>query len=470
MKTILEHLQATNEYISASCNGDGKCGQCRVCIQNREVSICHEEEKLIPKEQLEQGYRLACKHRYYPGDKIVVDKKQSSIKEDICLTSAIDDEKQGYGIIVDIGTTTLVAKLIEQKTGIVVKTTTMQNPQVSYGGDVIRRISYDENHPNVLHQQIKQAIFQIIEPWLDYIIDKMVVCGNTTMTHLFIGSDVQPLGKFPFEVPNPNAVILNSKEFYSLNQEFMIYCFPPISAYVGGDIVSGMYGLSINTIEENILFLDLGTNAEIIGKRNQQYFACSAPAGPAFEGSGITCGSGSVEGAIYQVEQKEGQLFYQTIGNKEIKSICGTGLISLIAYLRREEIIDEIGNFYDEREKFPITNTVYLTKKDIQTFLLAKAAIQVSLEIMMEQIGFIDTIYLSGGFSNALKLEDLLTLQMTKEVTKIKVCPNTALQGAYRFLLEGNDFIIGKMISQVQSVDLKGTKDFNDRLVDGLFL
>ena len=211
-----------------------------------------------------------------------------------------------------------------------------------------------------------------------------------------------------------------------------------ISAYVGSDIVMGIYATNMDKNKENVLLMDLGTNGEMVIGNKHRLLATSCPAGPAFEGVNIECGGPSIAGAVCATKVENNKLVYKTIDNQDANSICGSGLISLIANLLRLGIIDDTGNFLNKQKKYYLNDEVYLSIKDIKAFMLAKAAIQAGKEVLLKELNDeVTTIYIAGGFGNYLEKADLVTLNIisSEEANKVQYIKNSAISGLYKLIL-----------------------------------
>ena len=470
MKTLLNYLQENGFFVNAICNGKGTCGKCKVLMKN--VPANDKDKKFLTTKEIEEGYVLACQHSYDEYTEIASMKHSGEI-----LTTFDKQMKKtvfhvGYGIIVDIGTTTVVLNLIDLKTGEIIDVKSVYNPQISYGGDVITRIEYDTMYPHILSQCIRKCIEKNIISWMKHDIKQMILTGNTTMIHIFHDINTKPLGVAPFEVPQKKQFECKAKDVFTINQDFNIITLPHIGAYVGSDIVSGMYALNFYQRDTTSIFLDLGTNGEIVaGNRNHMY-AVSSAAGPAFEGGGIACGGASVDGAIYRVSSKGNDLHLYTINDKKPTCICGTGVISIIAYLRKKDLINELGRFKDGSNRFYLNEEIYISNQDIQNFLLAKSAIQTALHIMLQLVKIVDRICISGGFGSKLNLDDLITLKIIPPDMKEKVVikKNTALQGIYQLLLNQDFEVLDDMIQHIKPIELSTYDDFEDLLIEGLYI
>ena len=470
MKTLLDYLQERHIFVNALCNGHGTCGKCKIKVEG--IQPNDKDLKTLTKQEIEEGYVLACAHEYTQNLHIQEHCQSGEILTTFDTYIEGNTDHSGYGIIVDIGTTTLVFNLVERVSGEIIETKSTYNPQIAYGGDVITRIQYDTKSPHVLTQCIRKCLLAQIQSWLNFDIKQMILTGNTTMIHIFNDINTKPIGEAPFDVPEMNLVKTNSKDLFGIDKEFDVITLPHISAYVGSDIVTGMYALDCFNQDDISIFMDLGTNGEIVAGNQYGMHASSSAAGPAFEGGGIECGGASITGAIYKVEDVDGSLKLHTINNEEPTCICGTGLISLIAYLRKKEIINELGRFEDGSKKYYLTENIYVSNRDIQNFLLAKAAMQTALEVMVTKYPDVKHVYISGGFGNKLDLDDLVTLHIISEEIKEKVIikKNTALEGTYKLFMTQDFDALHQMIKNIESIDLSTYEDFEDMLVDSLFI
>lgn len=393
MKTILNDLQEKKSIIQATCNGKKTCGQCKIKLLGDNYPITDDERNILSEEELNQNIRLACCHEYQADLKYEFIDNQLNILEDISISDDSFRYEDGYGIIMDIGTTTIVMKYIDLSCGDAIKTISFRNPQATYGGDVISRIKYDGEYPGKLHDILITKIEEELVQNKYDLIKRMIVCANTTMAHLFLGEDVSSLGHVPFNVLIKDMVRTTSTKLFSPIDDFDVYIFPHISAFVGGDIVSGIMATNIDQSEDSYMMIDLGTNGEIAVGNKKKIITTSTAAGPAFEGVGITCGGPSIPGAITKVNIEGNKISYQTIDNQKPQCICGSGLISLIAQLKRNALINEMGRFTQQEKYFTITDNIYITEKDIQIFQLAKAAIQAGVTTLLNENPEVKEIY-----------------------------------------------------------------------------
>ncbi len=470
MKTYLDIIQEQSGFLQASCNGNKTCGQCKIKLEKK--TLLNEREKLfLNDEEIKNNIRLACFHVYNSNNNYQLLNTKLDILDVIKEVPTYNCKEHTNILVIDIGTTTVVMKWIAIHTGKIIQTKSFKNPQITYGSDVISRIRYSMSTPLILHNIIIESILNNIKN--DIYFSKMIVCGNTVMTNLFLNQDISSLGVVPFRIPIKDMqTIISSKLFKITDHKFTIVTFPHISSYVGGDIVAGIYATSIDKECNNQMLIDLGTNGEIVVGNNKRIYTTSTAAGPAFEGVGIKYGCPSIQGAINEVQYVNGKVLYTTIGGIPPIGICGSGLISIIAMAKNNGIIDELGRFIDNKKELYITNTIYINQNDIQTFIIAKAAIQAGIAVLLEKVGNVETIYISGGLGANIKIQDLIDLKIIPDryVHNIECIGNSALQGGYLYALEQDKDRVENIVSISENINLANIDDFDDYLIEGLYI
>lgn len=466
-KTILQFLQEHHIALQAMCNGQHRCGQCKVKILNRQVEMNEKEKALLTQEEIEKGIRLACFHDYQ-DDAVIVYQQNMDILEDI---KPSNNEQyhytEGIGLIIDIGTTTIVMKWIDRSQGECIDSSSFVNPQVSFGGDVISRIHYqNEHHHTLLHDLLVESIEnKMIEK--ERKVNQIIICGNTTMIHFLLGEDVKPLGEAPFQVPKKEMQLISSHTlFHRYPYDCLVVTFPHISAYVGGDIVAGILSTQMDQQEKNILFMDLGTNGEMVIGNKESLIATSTAAGPAFEGVGISCGGSSIPGAIEEVRLHP--LTIKTIQNISPTCICGSGLISFISECIKYRMIDPIGKIINQKE-IALTSNIRLNQKDVQNFQLAKAAIQTGVTVLLQQY-HINEIAIAGGFGSHLDINDLKEMKVIPDhIQNIQYYQNSALKGCYQLLMTQDFKRVNVIADKVKTINLAEEPDFEDIYLESLY-
>ena len=441
---LLSHLLIENGFlVSSPCGGNGKCGKCKVKLISGEVCGAEMDENRMVK---------SCLARI--KEDITVELTNDN-KYKINLSNIEKVEPNGeYGVAVDIGTTTVLACLVDLKSGVVLKKATCFNPQDVFGSDVLSRITAAGNG-NLLKLQalILNKISEILNAFSEgdkIPLKKMTVAANTTMLHLFLGVDPTPMGAYPFTPVFTETRQISGEEL-GLNVQDIIL-LPSVSAYIGADITAGILATGIHKLKETALLVDIGTNGEIVLLHNGKLYAASTAAGPAIEGASMQCGMSGVSGAINSVILEKGFLKYKTIDNTSAVGICGSGYVDLIALLLKENIIDEYGAFNYasdsvltsklNNDNFYLTDNVFLSRQDIAEFQLAKSAICAGIKALIYEcnidISQINRLYLAGGMGYYINPDSAVTVGMLPPylANKALSTENTAIEGAKKCLLD----------------------------------
>ena len=475
-----------NEHIGYSlvCGGNGICGKCLVTFLCGAPDATLSDKEHLSASQISMGVRLLCKailsrdckvslgdvvSGSFSKDGIVgLDKGSSGTfstdravsDETFCgwnrgdhdIANVVTGYQNPYGIAIDLGTTTIAAALIRivSARGIetaenrpqyeVVRTASCGNSQRKYGADVISRIRAASEDDNVeklcssCREDLRGLIYDLTGGETN--LKAITIAGNTTMLHILMKRDVSSLGKYPYTPVTLRMESLESKELFGGADNTRLTLLPGISAFVGADIVSGLYSLG-PLRGEKFFFIDLGTNGEMAFFDGEKIKVASAAAGSVFEAGGISCGMASVSGAISHVsiDRRTKKARIKTIDEKEPTGICGTGVIETVAELFNAGIIDETGLLEDEYFDYgyPLTEdgAIRFTQQDIRNVQLAKAAIYTGAKALLQ--GKIpDRVYVSGGFGNNMDPEIIESLSMfPKEFSgKIEAVGNTSLKGA----------------------------------------
>ncbi|WAM31874.1 ASKHA domain-containing protein [Caldicellulosiruptor naganoensis] len=404
-----------------------------------------------------------------------------------------------FGLAIDIGTTTVVCYLVDLLKGNVVDYYSFVNPQKKFGADVISRIDFaaqQEDGLSVLQKEIIKGINEAIRILTSRLsitkdeIYKVVAVGNPTMLHLLLGVDPVSIATSPF-VPVFAEKIEERGQALGLeiNKNAILKLPGSLSAYVGADIVAGILSTEMHKSKKVRLLLDLGTNGEMVLGNKDFMVAASAAAGPAFEGVNLSCGMNASSGAIDSIKIKDGKIEFTTIENTQPKGICGSGTILAVAFMLEEGIIDETGRFCEDvkekykdnfrqangQDAFFITDSVYITQKDIREIQLAKAAISAGIKTMLKEAGLseddIETVYLAGGFGNYISPWAAIKIGLIPEGLKDKVKPagNTAGNGAILALLSKSaEKEFEKIKKRVKYIELSSSPEFNELFVESM--
>ncbi|MDX9881622.1 MAG: ASKHA domain-containing protein [Prolixibacteraceae bacterium] len=406
--SLFDILRQNGYSVYAPCGGKGTCGKCLVTIAGK-------------------GSVLSCK--YFPQENIeVILPKTKEARILVNQTKFLEDcpfnpshhpvSSPSYGVAIDIGTTTVVLYFLNMESGEIEEISPLLNPQRHYGADVITRINYCQEHGPGLNE-LQQSIIGAINASLDSFgkkkkissgnFEKIIVAGNTTMLHLLLGVNPVSIALAPFRpVFTEKQILKGSSTGFHISSEADVVTLPCLSAYVGADIVAGL--AAIKSPHKNYLFLDIGTNGEMALVSDGEIVSCATAAGPAFEGGNISCGMGAVIGAIAGFS---GPDQYQVIGNTPPKGICGSAIIDIVAWLVKNDRVDETGEL---KETFIIhpENNIQVVQQDIREIQLAKSAIYSGIKILMAQTGLtfddIDALYLAGGFGNYINIPSAIQI------------------------------------------------------------
>ncbi len=482
--TIFENLnERENIFPTTYCGGKGLCGKCMIKIISGECSSKTKQEEKFLKGKPD-NYRLACQTRALSALEIEIPNSSCdcNILQSYEGSIQVDNEEEGYGIAIDIGTTSLALFLVDLNSGKILNKLSSLNNQKKYGADVITRISYSEDHENGLKKEQRTITAQLSEhihtllSQLDLKIEdlnKIVIAANTTMMHLLTGENPSGIARAPFIPKFLEERTYEGKEL-GIDVQCPIYLIGGISSYVGSDITAGIHSSHFQVPSEVNALFDLGTNGEIALWNKDRIITCSCAAGPVFEGASISCGCGSIQGAINEFFiEKDGGIGYKTIGNKDAIGICGSGIIDLVAILLKTNIIDETGAM---KEDFSIKNTdLYFSIKDVREVQYAKAAIAAGIQILLNHEGLdfddIDNVYLAGGLGTFLNPSNAVTLGLVPidDYTRIKAIGNSSLKGALECLVSDRakeDMV--KIRKNAKYIELSTDKDFQDIFVDNM--
>jgi uncharacterized 2Fe-2S/4Fe-4S cluster protein (DUF4445 family) len=495
-ETILDYLRNHNTPIQASCSGMGLCGNCKVKTKPA-IKLVKLEERVLSRSEIDSGVRLACMHEMDDCLSIkVVKQGHMQITSDFSTTYAktpylqLQPNQQGFdvyshsskvghvdkqrlfGVAVDIGTTTVVVALVNVVSKRVVSVDAFQNAQTAYGSDVISRIQYAStkeglNHlSDLIKRDIHESIQSLIKQQdadLSYLYE-VVLSGNATMIHIILKEAPNRLAQAPFVSSIQKTVSKSYKDLFEADCPAQVTLLGDADAYVGGDIMSGIF--STNSYKDNqyTLFLDLGTNGEMALIHSNSILATSVAAGPAFEGVNISCGMGATEGAITSFN---GLQKYTTIRNKKPRGICGSGLIDVMAYLRRTHIIDASGRM---KKQFSITDHIYISQKDVREFQLARAAVRTGVDKLIQESGVsednIKRVIISGGFGAYINLDHFFELQVLPVSFKERThsVGNSSLSGAVKYLLTSTKDV-ELIIKKTHVINLSHLASFQDTFV-----
>ena len=415
--------------------------------------------------------------------------------------------KKIYGLACDIGTTTVALHLADLGSGEIVSTATSLNQQIKCGEDIISRINYAQK-PGGL-QELQNLGVQTINNLIHTATQKagispddvyfVVIAGNTTMGHLLLRLDPHHIREDPY-VPTFNdlPIIPAGNLGLRVNPEAKIYLSPSVGSYVGGDITAGMLCTPIlRTSQKIFLFIDAGTNGELVVGNKDWLMTCACSAGPAFEGGGIKCGMPASEGAIERFElDKRGRLSYHVVGGIKPKGLCGSGLVDLLAELFFHGFVDRNGKFNKERVFDRVTESdqgtaflvesaeksywgkdIYITERDIANLLRTKGAVFSAYSLLLKSVGLrydeIDSIYIAGGFGQHLNVENAIRIGLLPDLERERFhyVGNSSLFGAALILLsDKNRELVHEIAKKMTYIELNTEPNYMNEFTGSLFL
>jgi uncharacterized 2Fe-2S/4Fe-4S cluster protein (DUF4445 family) len=583
--TVFDSASWNGIAIDSTCGGHGTCHKCRVRVDGP-TPITRHDVKTFSREQLDDGWRLAClvtatrdlavdvpplttrpkaatvgvgrqvilrpaiQKRYVElAEPTLADQRPDVARllgaiddlepvadlhvlrrlpavlraADFKVTAVVVDEAlvdvepgdttaTQYALAFDLGTTTVVATLLDVSTGTPVAVASMLNRQQPFGGDVITRISATMMDPDALGRLQRAAAETLstlaaqvcaegeVDPAHVY---EVALAGNATMTALALGIDPEPLGVAPFVMSTAvPPVVLASDLGLALHPRARVVLFPALGAYVGGDIVAGMLATGMDRDKRTRLFIDVGTNCEIVVSDGDRILSTAAPAGPAFEGGAIRCGMRAADGAIEVVRLAE-DVELGVIGDVEPRGLCGSGLVDAVAELVRVGLLDGSGRYVPEETAAEVApaladrltmigqervfvlhrpapdaaleDCVVLSQRDVRELQFAKAAISTGWSLLLEELGLehrdVQQVLLAGSFGSYLSAASAVRIGLvpTLPVLRIVAAGNVAGEGAKMALLSVRERAGAQaLLGEVTYVELSDRADFNDRFVDQL--
>ena len=519
-ESLFDFADSLSVRVPTSC---GRTGECHECI----VEIRKGAEAITPQTTSEKflrgDYRLAC--QAFVADQsaeieFAILRRQpriltSGLKRDVTLRPSytrfeqdvVFDSPKGpvtvdrytgaiYGIAADLGTTTVVLNLVNLESGEIEYTASFENPQRFGGSDVMNRISYDGGPDSgELQSVIVSSINFEIGEMVRILnirrrqIFEIVAVGNTTMRDLFFGIDVQSIGTRPYKSlveeefkagERVTTALTTSASGLGLriHPKAIAYGGPLIASHIGADTAADILALGIEDQIEPVILVDVGTNTEVVIGNREKLYAASCPAGPAFEGGQVTYGMPGYDGAVEKIViDDQGSVVSQdVIGDAPPVGICGSGLIDLLAELRRVNLMDELGKFSDGSGSYEFSedNGLTLSRSDISALAQAKAANYCGQAIVLREYGLptdsFEKLYLAGGFANYVNESNAIDIGFIANVPieKVQKVGNVSLEGAVIMLLSTSKRReIEKLATTVQHIELETAPDFFDFFVEG---
>ena len=513
-KTIFDYADSLKVRVPTSCGRTGECHECIVEVRQGMEALSPLSE---PEGFLRDNYRLACRATIVDADadiefavlrrqpRILTHSVRREVKLDPLTVRRGDEVYFGderidsyrgniYGLAVDVGTTTVVLNLVDLESGETVHTASFENPQRFGGSDIMHRISYDGGpfHAELQQVMLSAINFEIgdVARQLGFhrrLIYEVVVVGNATMRDIFFGIDVQTIGERPYKsvteleteeglrdstVLNVKAKELGLRVFPGAH----VYGGPLIGCHVGADVAADLLAIGMDEEEDVVMLIDVGTNTEVVVGNRHRMMTASCPAGPAFEGGQITYGMPGYDGAIESVTIDDGVVSFRTIGDVGPQGICGSGLVDLLAELRRTDTVNELGAYKDGVNEllFVPEKHMSLSRADISALAQAKSANYSGQYIVLRNYGVpmdrIAKLYLAGGFANYVNVENAIAIGFIADHPPDRVVKvgNAALEGATIMLVSAEmRRTIERMAREIEHIELETTPDFFDIFVEG---
>lgn len=513
-KTVFDYADSMKIRVPTSCGRSGECHECIVEIVSGmdALNAPHDEESF-----LRDNYRLACQASIIntqPDVEFKVLRRQPRIlthsiqrntelsplttrkNDGVYFDNKCIDSYRGaiYGLAIDTGTTTVVMNLVDLETGETIHTASFENPQRFGGSDIMHRISYDGgSFQGELQQVMLSSLnFEIGDMCRTLKIRRrqiyeVVIVGNATMRDILFGIDVQSIGQKPyksviqveFEDGKRDTTALNVKAVnlgLRIFPEGNVYSGPLIGCHVGADVAADLLAIGMDKQEETVMLVDIGTNTEVVVGNRHRMIAASCPAGPAFEGGEVKYGMPGYDGAIESVKINEDQISYATIGNSEAQGICGSGLVDLLAELRRTGKMDQLGVLADGANEFyfALDQKMSMSRSDISALAQAKSANYCGQFIVLRKYGVsidkLSKLYLAGGFANYINVSNAANIGFIANPSEDKIVKagNASLEGATIMLISKDSRKdIEKMATEIEHVELETTSDFFELFVEG---
>ena len=512
-KSLFDYADEVSVAVPQSC---GRSGRCRECV----VEIRQGGESLSPRteaeEYLPEDFRLACQAEVVSIERdiefAIIRRRMHILEEAGEAITEIDPvvtttehavlydgvtldlrREHVLGLAIDIGTTTVVFRLIDLTDGHVVSGGAFENPQRFGGSDVMSRITYERNHPGTMRKSLRRALNAgLKEIYAELGIDRhevyeAMIVANSTMRDLFFDLDVKPIGEMPYKSVTELAMLRGeadstwiTRRAYELglfiHPQARVVGAPLIASHVGGDVAADLVATEFCKQTGTSLLIDIGTNTEIVASDGERIVAASSPAGPAFEGGMLRFGMPGADGAIEAVHINDDTFGYQVIGDYEPEGICGSGLVDIIAELRRVGWMGPEGRFPDGGSEYTIAPSKGITfsRADASQLAQAKASNASGQRILLRKLGLaadeVDHVYLAGGFANAIDIENAIAIGFLAQVRpeRVERVGNSALRGATILLLSrAKREALSDVIGRIEHIELETEPDFFELFVDG---
>lgn len=483
--------------LAMPCGGQRRCRKCKVVARGMLSPLADGEAAYLTQDEIARGVRFACMTTALGDAEIILPDtaRQRILTHGQLPLFPLRPWAKGYGAAFDIGTTTVAAYLYELSSGAPLAADAEKNPQNIFGADVISRISYAVSGGGAaLASAIRGCANTLLARLCSaanipvHSLGAIVFTGNTAMEYLLAGADPASIAQAPFAQDRWFGEFCSSAELGLAAPDALVYITRSISAYVGGDIASGILSTEMMSAKEPVLLADIGTNGELALAAGGELLCCSTAAGPAFEGAGIFMGMNASDGAISHVRAENGTLSFDTIGNAVPTGICGSGIIDAVAACLSLHFLDETGAIDDlalpdelcaeadgvSAIRFPGSDVV-ITQKDVRAVQLAKSAICAGIETLLSAAGLraehISRLLVAGGFGSVLDVRSAESIGLIPPgfSGRIETVGNAAGMGAVMQLLS-RDMIdhAERLARSARTVELSASPVFRNAYLENM--
>lgn len=511
---LLDAARQASVAVDAPCGGIGRCGRCRVVVAGDISPLTEDERLLLTDDDRAAGVRLACRARVH-GDALVRPADplgRIRVLEDAMVPRPVveppalrglsvpDAEEALLGVAVDIGTTTLALALVDLRNGDEIAHATALNPQHPWGADIMSRVTAAlSGEADALRERIAEEIERLALGLVEQVggsagdVREFSVAANTAMRAILLGEDVSALAEAPYAGSPVHAGRRPASEIGMHAFDAEVGVVPGVSAFIGGDVVAGLLVTGMVERITATVFIDLGTNGEVVVLSEGQMVGASAAAGPALEGASISSGMRAEPGAVERVRRVGDDLEIETIDDAPPRGICGSGLLDLVAVMRDIGALDASGRISGEsgrawssrvidredQRMFVLAGetSVALTQRDIRELQLAKGAIRTAIEMTLEAAGVsvsqVTDVIVAGAFGRHARAESLATIGMipSEWVRSLRYVGNTSLAGAVATLVNSEARAsAARIAADVRTVDLASDPTFEKRFLSALEL
>jgi uncharacterized 2Fe-2S/4Fe-4S cluster protein (DUF4445 family) len=463
------------------CGGRGRCKGCRVKVLKGILPVGEDEKKMLTGAELAGDWRLACRHSIAGDLKLELAQWEMPILGD--QSTFKFTPREGLGVAIDLGTTTIAAQLLDLRSGNVLAVATALNMQARHGGDIMSRVDFalrggQAELERLVREQLGGLTGQLLSshaklcPTWDKVLyagndlNKIIIVGNTVMHHLFCGISVAPLAGHPFEPQQPGRFQFSPGQLeWNLPEKMVVEFLPCIGGFVGSDILAGIVATGLHESRELMALMDLGTNGEVVVGNHERLLCTSTAAGPAFEGARISMGMRAATGAISEVRVQNGAVACRVIGGGAPRGLCGSGLVDAVAAGLELKWIQSNGRMTLDGS-MPLAGPVSLLPADVRELQLAKGAIATGLRMLATRFGAtpddIQQLHLAGAFGNYISRASAQRIGLLRlPINRIVPAGNTALLGAKRALFE-EAAAWDDIASRVEHIVLNEDAEFQD--------